>query len=366
MKILICAHEYYPKGSGIANLVYHLKNCFLKKGNSVKICSPIGPDYKIGSQILIEKFGGIGIIYFWYKVSKLLEKIADDYDIIYLHNPFLFKKINKKNIICVTHTLYYFMYKDFYYKNITLFPYYFLMIFFEFISYRIFLKNFEFVVTSKKTIKELKFYKISKIKKVIPNGVNIEKDKKCIKLRTKYYPFKIKNKYKLLFVGRLEYQKNLFNLLSVYKKIKEKNDKFILILVGEGKLKNKLIKFCRKNHIEDCYFIGKVPHKELLSLYNLADFFVLSSYYEGFPLTLSEALGSGLIPVLSPIEIFVEIKEKTKSGIILDFSCHEKSAEKFLNYFNSINIKKERLKIISIARKYYTWEKICQEYLKLK
>ncbi len=361
MNILICAHEYYPQGSGIANVVYNLKKGFTKKGNNVKICSPTGPDYKIGSQKLIEKFAGLGIIYFWYKVSQLLKKLTNKYDIIYLHNPFLFKKINVDNITCVTHTLYYFVYKEFCYKNRLLLPYYILMITLEFLSYKIFLKNFNFIVTSNKTIEELKVYNI-KVDKVIPNGVDVKR----INLRVDKNKNPVINskKYKFLFVGRLEHQKNLFSLLSTYHEIKKKDDRFTLTIIGEGVLKNKLIKFCEKNKITDCHFLGKIPHMELLKTYNQFDFFILSSYYEGFPLTLSESLGAGLIPVLSPISIFKDMQKKVNSGLIVDFNEPKISAIEFLNYFSSLNIKQEKLKIISIIHKYYTWERICQEYLK--
>ena len=252
MKILICAHEYYPYGSGIANVVYNLKKGFTKQGHNVKICSPTGPDCKIGSQKLIEKFGGLGIIYFWRCVGGFLKKIAKGYDVVYLHNPLLLTKINAKNIICVTHTSYWAMYKEFYYKKVFLTPYYLLMCLFEFISYNLFLKNFKFIVTSNKTIEELKVYNI-KVDKVVPNGVDVKKansNKSKNQARDK--------KYNFLFVGRLEYQKNLFNLLLTYLEIKKKDDRFALTIVGDGVLKNKLI----KSLFNSMYFTSPtlVPH----------------------------------------------------------------------------------------------------------
>ena len=54
MKILICSFENYPQGSGIAHVVYNLKNFFKKKGLDVDVCSPIG-NIKLGNQKLIEK-----------------------------------------------------------------------------------------------------------------------------------------------------------------------------------------------------------------------------------------------------------------------------------------------------------------------
>lgn len=55
MKLLVCATEYHPYGTGIANVVYNVVERLKELGVECTVCSPTGPDIKLGSLKLIEK-----------------------------------------------------------------------------------------------------------------------------------------------------------------------------------------------------------------------------------------------------------------------------------------------------------------------
>jgi glycosyltransferase involved in cell wall biosynthesis len=48
--------------------------------------------------------------------------------------------------------------------------------------------------------------------------------------------------------------------------------------------------------------MGRVTTPELLALYETQDIFVLPTRVEGFPLALVEAMGAGLVPIVSDIQ----------------------------------------------------------------
>jgi len=115
--------------------------------------------------------------------------------------------------------------------------------------------------------------------------------------------FEIQNKYNnkkiLLFVGRLVKAKNLFFLLEVIKKLKEKRDDFILLLIGEGEEKDKLNKFIKENNLSDYVnILEPKSHKELSLYYNVAYLLILLSTNESFGKVIIET-GFTNTPTLS-------------------------------------------------------------------
>ena len=99
------------------------------------------------------------------------------------------------------------------------------------------------------------------------------------------------NSLKLLSVGRLEKQKNFENLIMALKGLKVQ-----LIIVGQGSLKDELLKIAKINEVK-MTIIPRVENRDMPKLYNQADIFVLPSYIEGSPKVLLEAMSCGL-PVL--------------------------------------------------------------------
>ena len=104
VKLLICATEYPPYGSGIANVTYNVVERLKAQGIECTVCSPTGPDVNLGSQKLIEKTGILGMIYYWFQVSQHLKK--NYYDAVWLHNPFIIDGSRFKHCLVTMHSTY--------------------------------------------------------------------------------------------------------------------------------------------------------------------------------------------------------------------------------------------------------------------
>ncbi len=116
----------------------------------------------------------------------------------------------------------------------------------------------------------------------------------------------------LLFVGRISDQKNLPILLYGIKKAKTD---YYLTLIGEGPEETKLKRIVRENGLkEKVHFVGwsDDPWKAT----GQKGFLVMSSLYEGFPVTAIEALLSGMPVISTPVDGIVEIIKPGVNGFL--------------------------------------------------
>lgn len=140
---------------------------------------------------------------------------------------------------------------------------------------------------------------------IIPNLVQTETIKKLSeKDLGKYTP--IFENPVIITAGRLTHAKGQWYLLRIFKKLKEKFPKLKLVILGEGELKEHLIKSSQKIGLKtytkgeltdsDVYFLGfqKNPYK----FFKHSKLFVLPSLREALPLVILEVMALG-IPVVA-------------------------------------------------------------------
>lgn len=118
------------------------------------------------------------------------------------------------------------------------------------------------------------------------NYTDIVKDRKYL----------IKEKYNLLFLGRMTEDKGIIELLKAVSILKENDTKFFVKLVGNGEYIEDLKILASElkiNHLVS--FEGGVYEKnKIKAYYEEADIYVLPTYHgEGFPRTLYEAMTFG-------------------------------------------------------------------------
>lgn len=104
----------------------------------------------------------------------------------------------------------------------------------------------------------------------------------------------------ILYVGTIEPRKNLSRLMTAFAAARRAGIPQHLVCVGPyGWSSRDLSGHIEKLGIQDAvHFTGYVPFGHLPAIYNLGDFFVFPSLYEGFGLPVVEAMASGL-PVLT-------------------------------------------------------------------
>lgn len=159
-------------------------------------------------------------------------------------------------------------------------------------------------------------------KKIFNTGISISNDFQVI--TDDNVLSQVKKKYNLpekyfLSVGSLEPRKNLLFLIKAFIKLKNKiNTDYKLVITGRSAWgSNEIRDLILENNVEkDIILTGYIKDQDLISLYNLATYFVFPSIYEGFGLPVLEAMACGTPVIISNVSSLPEVA--CESAIYID------------------------------------------------
>jgi glycosyltransferase involved in cell wall biosynthesis len=144
----------------------------------------------------------------------------------------------------------------------------------------------------------------------------------------------------LVCVARLHKVKGHHRLIPVARELEKHNASFRFFLVGEGKEK---IHLEREIKSEDLYhrFLFAGFRRDIGSVLNLGDYFILPSYHEALGLSIIEAMSLGKIVFASSVGGIPELIEDGVNGFLLDFNDPSACAEKIMSVANNPDLKKK-------------------------
>jgi len=179
------------------------------------------------------------------------------------------------------------------------------------------------IVTSKRDKKyiEEKYNILAEKIKYIPNYIDTELFK----------PLNISKENRICFIGRLEKEKNLFNLIKAVSDLdvnpirgyrngeepqsKKTSNGVKLVIFGNGSQKKDLENFSKQLKA-DVEFKGNIPNKNLPMEINKSKLFILPSLYEGCPKVLLEAMACGLPVIGTDVRGINEIIKAKENGYL--------------------------------------------------
>lgn len=169
----------------------------------------------------------------------------------------------------------------------------------------------------------------------------------------------------VLWVGRLEWeQKGLDYLLEVCRILKKKSNEINVVIVGDGAGMERLRKEIQKNNLQDMISL-KGYCSDVSSFYENASVLISTSKWEGFGLTLVEAMSHG-VPVVAfdnsgPHEILC----REGGGILIAKYACEDFANTILNILHNQEYHQELSEQAMIRAKQFSFNTIRIEWVNL-
>ena len=129
---------------------------------------------------------------------------------------------------------------------------------------------------------------------VIKNAIDLKKYEYNPQIRDEYRKMlNIEKKFVIGHVGRFHFQKNHTFLIKIFNEVYKKNSNTVLLLVGEGEDKEKVLNLVKSLKLQDSViFLG--ARSDVSNIMQAMDVFVLPSVFEGLGVVLIEAQAAGL------------------------------------------------------------------------
>ncbi len=177
----------------------------------------------------------------------------------------------------------------------------------------------------------------------LSNGVDLSK------FGPKKAPAKIYRKYHLpkdkpiaLYVGRVDPEKSLSNVVSAFATVLDKVPDARLVIVGDGTDRRRLVDLAQALGIEkEVIFPGRIMPPDVMEVYRTAQLFVTASETETQGIVLIEAAATGLPLVAVDAGAVRELCQNRKNGILCQPGDVNKLARAMINLFTDEELRKK-------------------------
>lgn len=199
---------------------------------------------------------------------------------------------------------------------------------------------------------------------IVPNGVNVEtyrnlqRNAKVLKELGSQGPI-------LIYVGRLDWNKRVEKIVESMPKILKNFPSAKLVVIGPD-YANCSVAFLdlgRKLGVErSLVMTGKVSAERLLELYSVADVFIMPSSYEGFGLSMLEAMICRIPVIVSPAGGPKDILSHGVNSWFLEHATPEEISESVFSVLTNRQLREKIVKnAFELIKARYTWEKVVNE-----
>lgn len=170
----------------------------------------------------------------------------------------------------------------------------------------------------------------------------------------------------ILIVARLEEkQKNIKAALRIWKKVETTQETdWKLLLAGYGPDETEILRYANKLQLKRFSFVGRIDKPE--ALYKKASVFMMTSNYEGFGMTLTEALQYGCIPIaFNTYRAVKDIIQDGHNGYLIPPADEKDYARKIISLIQDEKLRSALMQNAKNSAARFQIETIGQQWLHL-
>jgi len=371
MRIGQFSDSFLPIVDGVGRVAYKYCETLGSKGHEVSAIVPMTDmgyrgnfpfeviDY-FSKELLIAKQYDVGLT-----IDPHYRKMIDTkhFDIVHVHTPFIggiegiiYGKQHKVPVVGTFHSKYY---DDFLQitgsKHLAEFGTDIVVEFYNHCD--------EVWTVSENSAMTLESYGYKKPIYVIQNGMDIKDIDYTLAINSKKHFNLNTSDPVLLYVGQLNFKKNIKMILEACKLLSGDGIKYQLVLAGQGPHKKDMEEYCKEVGISDFVtFTGHILDEDLLNgLYALADLFVFPSNYDTYSMVVREAANARTASVVLKGSAPSEVIKDGDNGLL----CEDNS-EDLYNVLKSNLLNKDKLIEMGIKAKQtipVSWDVVIDEAL---
>ena len=149
---------------------------------------------------------------------------------------------------------------------------------------------------------------------VLPNCVDLQDAKAFAEQKTECNDNK---PLRIGYLGRIEPNKGMTELLEACKQLKKENIPFSLSFAGKEQTNGEYLPKYEKSLGENFHYAGLVSGQKKCDFLRSLDVFVLPTYFEGLPMSLLETMSYGAVPVTTPVGSIPQVVTDEENGLFI-------------------------------------------------
>ena len=205
-----------------------------------------------------------------------------------------------------------------------------------------------------------RFYEIFKLKDegkviAIPNPITMTATEVCAGEKENIF----------LVVARLsEKQKNISAILRIWKEFCKQNNDYQLQIVGYGPDEEQLKAYAASLQLRNIAFMGRTHEPQ--KFYSRAKFFLMTSRYEGFPMTIIESMLFGCIPIVyNSFSAINDIITNGENGLLVPNNDEKAFLHAMLDLANDHHRQEVIRKQVAPSLSKFSLEEVTEKWMEL-